>query len=254
MGWIADWRRRRVLRDHSLPDALWLRATAPYAFIGALSADESRRLRELVVLFLHEKELHGAADFVISDEARIAIAAQACLPILNLGLDWYAGWVGVIVYPGEFKVARTIVDEDGVVHEFEDELAGEAWPDGPVVLSWEDASLDEPGYNVVIHEFAHKIHMLRGDDDAGFPRPQPDMDAERWDTSFEAAYTRFCGAVDRGLPTRMDPYAAEHPAEFFAVASETFFTDPAGLSEEFPAIYRELSTFFRQDPAQRRQS
>jgi Mlc titration factor MtfA (ptsG expression regulator) len=253
MGWFADWRRRRVLRQHPVDDALWRRAVAPYVFLAKLDAAETQQLRELVVLFLNEKQLHGAADFAISDEARIAIAAQACLPVLNLGLDWYAGWVGVIVYPGEFKVARSIVDEDGVVHEFDDELSGEAWPDGPVVLSWQDASLAEPGYNVVIHEFAHKIHMLRGNDD-GFPQPHADMDAERWALAFEAAYARFCGAVDRGLATRMDPYAAEHPAEFFAVASETFFTDAPGLNGEFPAIYRELKAFYRQDPLARQQA
>ena len=251
MGWFANWRRRKILRERPLSEALWARAVSPYAFIAALDKDETRRLRDLVVLFLDEKQLHGAANFGISDEARIAIAAQACLPVLNLGLEWYAGWVGVIVYPGEFKVARTIVDDDGVVHEFDDALSGEAWPDGPVVLSWQDASLSEPGYNVVIHEFAHKIHMLHGDDDAGFPRPHADMDNARWGMSFEAAYARFCGAVDRELPTRMDPYGAEHPAEFFAVASETFFTDAAGLQDEFPAVYRELSAFYRQDPLAR---
>lgn len=251
MGWFADWRRKRVLRAHPLDDALWRRAVAPYAFISALDAADTQRLRDLVVLFLDEKQLHGAADFDISDTARVAIAAQACLPVLQLGLEWYEGWVGVIVYPGEFKVARTIVDDDGVVHEFDDELSGEAWPDGPVVLSWQDASLSEPGYNVVIHEFAHKIHMLRGEDDAGFPRPHAGMDAERWDLAFDAAYARFAGAVERGITTRMDPYAAESPAEFFAVASETFFTDAAGLAEEFPALYRELCAFYRQDPLSR---
>ncbi len=250
MGWFADWRRRRILRDHALDGSLWRRAISPYPFITALNAIEMQSLRDLVVLFLHEKQLHGAAEFGISDEARLAIAAQACLPVLNLGLEWYEGWVGVIVYPGEFKVARTIVDDDGVVHEFDDELSGEAWPDGPVVLSWQDASLAEPGYNVVIHEFAHKIHMLRGGDD-GFPQPHAGMDVARWELAFEAAYARFCGAVERGLATRMDAYAAENPAEFFAVASETFFTDAAGLNQEFPAIYRELKAFYRQDPLAR---
>ena len=250
MGWLANWRRRRLLREHPLTDALWQRAIAPYAFLAALDAPEMQRLREMVIVFLHDKQLHGAAGLLLSDEARLAIAAQACLPVLNLGLAWYAGWVGIVVYPGEFKVARQIVDKDGVVHEFNDELSGEAWPDGPVVLSWQDASQSAPGYNVVIHEFVHKIHMLRGDDD-GFPQPHADMDRERWALAFEAAYARFCGAVERDRPTRMDAYAAADPAEFFAVASETFFTDAPGLAEEFPAIYRELAAFYRQDPLAR---
>ena len=254
MGWLRDLRRRRALKNTEVDNALWQATLDGLPFLKGLHVEELDRLRDLAVLFLHEKEMHGAGDFPLDDRIRLSIAVQACVPILNLGLDFYDGWVGVIVYPGEFKVARTIVDEDGVVHEFDDALSGEAWPDGPVVLSWQDASLSEPGYNVVIHEFAHKIHMLQGDDDAGFPRPHADMDNARWDMSFEAAYARFCGAVDRELPTRMDPYGAEHPAEFFAVASETFFTDAAGLRDEFPAVYRELSAFYRQDPLARRSS
>ena len=102
---------------------------------------------------------------------RVAIAAQACLPILELGLDWYAGWTGIVVYPGDFRVRRTETDEDGVVHEWDDELAGEAMPGGPVVLSW-DAAANDPQINVVIHEFAHKLDMLNGAAD-GVPPLHP---------------------------------------------------------------------------------
>ncbi|MCX7153206.1 MAG: zinc-dependent peptidase [Proteobacteria bacterium] len=249
MGWFGNLQQRRR-KQSELDESLWRRAIAPYAFITALNPPDLLRLREMVIAFLDQKQLHGAAGLVLSNEARVAIAVQACLPVLNLGLECYEGWVGVIVYPGEFRVAREIVDEAGVVHEFDDELSGEAWPDGPVILSWQDASLSEPGYNVVIHEFAHKIHMLRGNDD-GFPAPHAGMDRERWELAFESAFARFCGAVGRGAHTRMDPYAAEHPAEFFAVASEAFFTDAPGLVAEFPAIYRELAAFYRQDPLAR---
>lgn len=247
MGWLANLRQRRGGGQQAIDEALWRRAIAPYAFISALDPPDLQRLREMVIAFLDQKQLHGAAGLTLSNEARVAIGVQACLPVLNLGLEWYEGWVGVIVYPGGFRVARQIVDHNGVVHEFDDELAGEAWPGGPVVLSWQDASLGEPGYNVVIHEFAHKIHMLRGNDD-GFPAPHADMDRARWELAFESAYARFCGALGRNLPTIMDPYGAESPAEFFAVASEVFFTDAAGLLAQFPAIYRELAAFYRQQP------
>jgi Mlc titration factor MtfA (ptsG expression regulator) len=252
-GLLTAWRRRRVLGKTRIDDALWRRATAPYPFLAALDVEETRRLRELALLFLDEKQINGAAGFEPPDAARLAIAAQACLPILELGLDFYAGWVGVIVYPGEFKVARRIVDEDGVTHEFDDALSGEAWHRGPVVLSWRDAASPAAGYNVVIHEFAHKIHMLRGGED-GFPAPLPGMDRDRWSDTLESAYARFRGAVERGMDTIMDPYAAENPAEFFAVASEMFFTDPHALKKEFPGLYRELVSFYRQDPAARMKS
>jgi MtfA peptidase len=249
-GFFKAWRRKRVLAHARLDEAQWRRTIAHYPFLAALGAAESQRLRELAILFLHEKQMHGAAGFEPTDKVRLAIAAQACLPILELGLDWYQGWVGIVVYPGGFKVPRRIVGEDGVTHEFDDELSGEAWHGGPVVLSWEDAASPEAGYNVVIHEFAHKIHMLRGDED-GFPAPGAGMERKRWFDTLEAAYARFCGAVERGMDTLMDPYAAENPAEFFAVASEMFFTDSSGLREEFAGLYRELAAFYRQDPGQR---
>jgi Mlc titration factor MtfA (ptsG expression regulator) len=255
---FRTWRRKRVLKRATIDDALWQRVVERLPFLAGLSADEARRLRELVVLFLHEKEMAGVGGLALTDEIRLAIALQACLPILNLGLDFYDGWVGVVVYPGEFRVRRQELDEDGVMHEWDDELSGEAWPGGPVALSWEDIVIGtapandggEPGYNVVIHEFAHKIDMLKGEAD-GFPRPHAGMDAAVWARTLESAYARFVGMVDRDKETLLDPYGAEHPAEFFAVASETFFTDPHALQEEFPGVYEQLKRFYRQDPAAR---
>jgi len=258
MSLFRSWRRRRVLRRSGIDDALWRRVIGGLPFLAGLSADEAARLRELALLFLHEKEMHGAGGLELTDEIRLAIAVQAVLPVLNLGLDLYDGWVGVVVYPREFRVRRQETDEDGVVHEWDDELSGEAWPGGPVVLSWEDVALGtaapenggEPGYNVVIHEFAHKIDMRGGEAD-GTPRPHADMDRGAWERALESAYARFVGRVEREVETLLDPYAAEHPAEFFAVASETFFTDPHNLQEEFPGLYEQLKRFYRQDPAAR---
>ncbi len=248
MGWLRDFRRRRVLARSRVGEPLWAQAADCLPFLKGLPAEDLARLRELALLFLHEKEMHGAGDFAIDDRIRLSIALQACLPILNLGLDFYDGWLGVIVYPGEFRVRMSEVDEDGVVHEFEDGLSGEAWPGGPVVLSWEDASKNETGYNVVIHEFAHKIHMQREDVD-GHPIPHADMDAAEWRRALDEGYERLCRQVDAGRPTLVDDYAAEHPAEFFAVMSEMFFTDAAVLARDWRELYYQLAHFYRQDPA-----
>jgi MtfA peptidase len=249
MGFLRDWRRKRTLRSTHLDEALWKQVAAKLPFLRGLSEDDTRRLKELVVLFLAEKEMHGAHGLRLTDEVRLSIAAQACLPILNLGLDVYEGWVGVIVYPGEFRVRKEEVDENGVVHTFEEELAGEAWPGGPVILSWEDVGMAERGYNVVIHEFAHKIHM-DGGGDANFPAAGEGMDAGVWRQTLEEAYDRFCAHVDSGDATLIDPYAAEHPAEFFAVMSEAFFTESAVLARDWPQLYRQLALFYKQDPAE----
>jgi MtfA peptidase len=242
MGWITDWRRRRVLQKHSMDNALWRRATAGLAFLPS-----SEKLRELVLLFLAEKQFAGAHGIQVTDEMRVAIAAQACLPILELGLDWYAGWTGIVVYPGDFRVRRSEVDEDGVVHEWDDELAGEAMPGGPVVISWDAAAYD-PHINVVIHEFAHKLDMINGAAD-GMPPLHPGMDARAWQSAFDEAYEGFCDMVERAKDTWLDPYAAEHPAEFFAVVSEAFFEQAAETRRRYPAVYEQLRLFYRQDPA-----
>ena len=248
MGFLREWRRKRTLKGAKLDEALWKRIASKLSFLRGLSGEDSARLEQLVVLFLAEKEMHGAHGLELTDEIKLSIAAQACLPILNLGLDTYHGWVGVIVYPGEFRVQKEEVDENGVVHTFEEELAGEAWPGGPVILSWEDVGMRERGYNVVIHEFAHKIHM-DGDGDESYPAARRDMDARKWRKTLEESYQRFCDEVDSGEATFIDPYASEHPAEFFAVMSEAFFTESAVLARDWPELYAQLAAFYKQDPA-----
>jgi Mlc titration factor MtfA (ptsG expression regulator) len=257
MGWLRDWKRKRVLARHRIDDALWRRALEHLPFLRGLSAGEERRLRELAVLFLAEKQFAPVRGLALSDDDRVEIALQACLPVLELGLDWYDGWVGIVVHPSEFQVRRKETGEDGVVHEWEDELAGESWPGGPVVLSWEalddSGSVAEGGANVVIHEFAHKLDMLTGEAD-GVP-PLPSRAArERWTEVFGAAFDRFCRDVDAGRETFLDPYAAEHEAEFFAVASEAFFESPNALRREFAALYELFSNFYKQNPAARLQT
>jgi len=249
-GIFKRWRRKRALRRFVPDAALWREVSGGLPFLRGLTDAELRRLQDCAVLFLDEKEMHGARGFVLTGAVRLSIAVQACLPVLNLGLDFYQGWVGIVIYPGEFKVRREEMDESGVVHEYDDELSGEAWPGGPVILSWQDVELGAAGYNVVIHEFAHKLHMLRGDMD-DFPSPHADMDRERWLSAWDAAYEVFCGQVDRGARTVIDPYASEDPAEFFAVLSEAFFTQPQTVRSIYPALYGQLTLFYKQDPAAR---
>ncbi|MGB7543932.1 MAG: M90 family metallopeptidase [Burkholderiales bacterium] len=250
MRFLREWRRRRVLKNARLDDALWRRVASSLPFLRGLSEEEAARLRQLAVLFLSEKQMHGAGGLELTDEVRLSVAIQACLPVLNLGLDTYESWVGIIVYPGEFRVSKEEMDDAGVVHAYSEGIVGEAWAGGPVVLSWEDVGLAARGYNVVIHEFAHKIHMEGGGDE-DFPAARPGMDARKWRQTLEQAYRRFCGEVDAEQPTLIDPYAAEHPAEFFAVMSEAFFTDSAVLARDWSELYGQLAQFYHQDPAGR---
>ena len=249
MGLIRNWRRRRILRQHAIDPQLWRRVARPLAFLEGLSADERQRLEQLVLLFLAEKEFTAAAGLEISERLRLSIAVQACLPVLNLGLDRYDVWSEIVVHPGDFRVRVTETDDHGVVHEFDDERAGESWQGGPVVLSW-DAAKNAPDMNVVIHEFAHKLDMAGGGAD-GMPPLHPGMDRRAWSEAFRAAYEGFCDALDRDQETWLDPYAAHSPGEFFAVMSERFFTEAAETRRRYPDVYAQLRLFYRQDPASR---
>jgi Mlc titration factor MtfA (ptsG expression regulator) len=250
IGKLKDWLKQKALARVQVSDAQWHEAEARLPFLGHLDADERRRLREMAREFLAEKEWSAAQDLVLTPEIQLSIALQACLPVLNLGLEHYRGWVGIVVYPGDFVIPRQTMDEDGVVHEYDDAVLGEAWEGGPVLISWFDHPEDADGVNVVIHEFAHKLDMGNGAVD-GFPRLPADMSRRAWATAFEPAYEDFSARVDAGEDTIIDPYAADHPAEFFAVMSEAFFETPDVLHEEYPAVYEQLKRFYRQDPLHR---
>lgn len=253
MVWsYRNWRRRRIQQHDTLPETTWRDVVASLPLLGGLSGEELNRLRELVTVFLREKELVAAVGYGLSGDMRLKIAAQACLPILNLGLDYYAGWVSVIVYPDEFVPEHEFMDEDGVVHLVREPMIGESWERGPVILSAADVerSGEHDGVNVVIHEFAHKLDMLNGVSD-GFPPLHREMERGAWTQAFTVAFDDFGAKVESGAETRIDPYAAESPAEFFAVASEAFFEIPHVLRREYPEVYRQLAAFYRQDPVAR---
>ncbi len=250
---IRRWRIQRILEREAIPEPQWQEAVRRLPLLAGLSADQLTQLRELVVLFLHEKELMTAADLELDRPMALHLALQACLPILDLGMDWYRGWRTIVVYPGDFLARHQYRDESGVEHEEQAAMAGEAWEQGPVVLSWADVAesgqLD--GFNVVIHEFAHKLDMLNGEPN-GFPPLHRGMSPSEWAEAFSAAYRDLSERVQRGdgeLP--LDAYAAESPAEFFSVVSEAFFELPGILACAYPQVYRQLTAFYRQDPGTR---
>jgi MtfA peptidase len=238
-----------------IPDAVWRDTLQAMPFLSGFNADELNRLRELSTQLLHDKHVSAAAGLQLTDFMRVFIAAQACLLILNLGLDSYKGWNEIIVYPREFSPRHETIDEAGVVHIDEHPIAGESWLGGPVVISWEDAALSGAGdgYNVVIHEFAHKLDMLNGDAN-GFPPLHKNMSRVEWSNAFKASFEQLQKDDYNQIDTKIDPYAAEHPAEFFAVLSEAFFEMPDVVSHEFPDVYQQLALFYRQDPLQRMNS
>lgn len=250
MSWsIKNWHRNHILQHEGIPDSIWQKLVNLRCLKG-LNSEELLRLRECATLFLHDKQISGAHGLEITDEMRVMIALQACILILNLDLDYYRNWIQVIVYPGEFMLDYNYADEYGIVHHVHKPASGEAWSAGPVILSWQDAAVTRPGHNVVIHEFAHKIDMLF-EGANGCPELHANMSAYTWHQVFSSAYDHFCHQVDHHHKISIDPYAAESPAEFFAVLSEVFFELPLVVQQHFPAVYEQLALFYRQDPAQR---
>jgi Mlc titration factor MtfA (ptsG expression regulator) len=249
---LRGWRRNRILRQSQIDNAQWQELVSHFAFAWTLDAADQQRLKELVVLFLHEKHFSTAAGLQLSAHMQLWVAIQACILILGLGLEYYRGWSGIVLYPEQFVPRHQHMDEAGIVHQGDEPYAGEAWLGGPVVLSWADVQGTEypDGVNVVIHEFAHKLDMLNGDAN-GYPPLHGGMSRAAWSQAFTAAYEDFCQRVDDGEDTDIDPYASESPGEFFAVLSEAFFEIPDVVQDEYPRIYEQLQAFYRQDPAAR---
>lgn len=265
---MFGWFGKRDDRTQAIDEGLWESATAPYLFMRGLPPGDDERLRALAGRFLAGKQFSGTHDLEITPLMQVQVAAQASILVLELGLEWYDGWSEIIVYPGQFAPEREIVDEAGVVHLVNDPMAGEAWLGGPVILSYEDVAMASDhearvaGYNVVIHEFAHKLDMRNGDPN-GCPPLHAGMPLAAWRRAFSAAFEDFCRRVDDadaraaqgdaslldGLP--IDPYASENPGEFFAVVSEAFFETPEWLEPAYPAVYAQLREFYRQDPLAR---
>ena len=256
LRWLKRRRVRSILKHHPIPFELWRRSLRNATLLCDLSSVEKARLRRIATLFLHDKAINGAGAFELRDDMRVVIAAQASLLILQLGMSYYSNWVEVIVYPSAFRVRRDNIDSDGVSSSETDTLSGEAWLRGPVILSWQDVERDLQlpllGHNVVIHEFAHKLDMLNGRAD-GLPPLHPQMEIKLWAQALNSAYEALRQQVADHQRTRIDSYGATTPAEFFAVVSEYFFVAPHLLNQYAPQVYRQLATFYRQDPLVRQQ-
>ncbi len=238
-------------RPPALDDVLWHPACAGLPWVAALDPARQERLRALAARFLHEKTITPLDGLELDDAQRVLLAALCCLPLLEFGEAGLRGWSQLLVYPDAFRVRRSHVDAAGVLHQWDDELAGEAWDHGPLILSWADilADIAEPdaGYCVAVHEMAHKIDVLDGELD-GTP-PLPSSWQRTWARDFQRAYDAFRADVDAGRETHIDPYAAEAPEEFFAVATEYHFSAPALLAAEMPDVAAHLARFYGPPPA-----
>lgn len=249
---LKDWWRSRAGPRFEPDEADWRRARESLHLLTGLNPAEAARLEALAQRFLRSKALEPVQGLELTEPMRESIALQACLPVLELGLEWYRGWYAVIIYPDVFVPAHEVEDEDGVVWTDHEVKSGESWERGPVILSWSDVRSGNrlDGYNVIIHELAHKLDACSGSTN-GCPPLHPRMSAAAWERVFSTAFDDLGRRVEGGEDSRIDPYAAESPAEFFAVVSEAFFEVPAVLRDDYPDVYAQLCAFYRQDPIAR---
>lgn len=243
---------RRLFRrpPPDLDPTLWQRTRAALPLARALDSERDARLQALTARFLHDKAITPIGALQLDEAERMLLAAACCLPLLEFGAEGLHGWSELLVYPDAFRTTRSHVDAAGVMHEWEDELIGEAWDRGPMVLSWADVQgdLDEPdaGFNVAVHEMAHKLDALDGLMD-GTP-PLPRAWQAQWASDFQRAFDAFNAQLDAGVEPRIDPYAAEAPEEFFAVCSEYHFSAPAVLHDEQPSVAAHLARLYGPSP------
>lgn len=219
---------------------------------GLLPPADREELPGHVAVLLDEKRFEGAAGLAVTEEMRLAVAGWAALLLLRRRTGYYPGLYSVVLYPEAFMVRQVVRDDAGIVVEEDEERIGESWSQGTLVLAWDEvrADADTPGdgFNVTLHEFAHQLDSENGELDGAPLLPAPLR--REWAEVMGREYGRLGRRAGRGQATILDPYGAEDPAEFFAVATEAFFESPGELVTGHPDLYRVLREYYRQDPAE----
>ncbi len=252
-AWFAE-RRREEVREQPFPEEWLAYLENNVGHYGYLSSEEQATLRDDLRILLAEKTWEGGGGLELTDEMKVTIAAEASLLLLGLEHEYYPNVESIVVYPKDYTAHVRTRDPSGVVDEGGSTRLGEAWDNGPVVLSWSDArsgSLNPTdGHNVVLHEFAHKLDMRDGAAD-GVPKLHDDAAYETWAEVMSAEYQELVEQTEKGHKTLLDPYGATNAAEFFAVATECFFEKSVLMQERHERLYTVLRDFYHQDPATR---
>ncbi|MFK7831186.1 MAG: zinc-dependent peptidase [Congregibacter sp.] len=250
---LSRWLRRK--REHRLLSAAfpehWQKIlTERIPVYSVLQVDERKKLEQLIQLFLDDKRFYGCAELEITEVMKVCIAAEACLLLLGPSGPVYPKLQSILVYPTGFVAKRDLHQEDGTVVDGEHHLLGESWDIGRVILSWDDAEQGArdfgDGHNVVLHEFAHQLDSASGTTNGAPPLRRNSY--QTWATVFSKNFEDLQKRVMHGKPTVMDSYGATNPAEFFAVATETFFEKPDDLFARRPDLFEELQQYYRVDP------
>lgn len=244
------WRLKRALKQ-PMPPGLIAILERNIPVYSRMAAPLRQQLHALVQQFLFQKKFIGCEGLEVDDEMRVTIAGQACLLLLNRPSRVYPALHAVLVYPGAFLVPRNHVDAAGVVTPTRQDLLGESWGDGRVVLSWDHVRRGAhdwtDGQNVVLHEFAHQLDSESGSNN-GAPYLGSQDSYRSWAAVLSRDFANLRADAVYGQHSVLDHYGATSPAEFFAVATETFFEKPYQMAERHPALFAEFGKYYRVDP------
>ena len=252
--WLTEHRRKHLL-EQPFPEPWHAILAANVAAYPLLDAAEQKHLRDLVQVFLAEKNLEGAGGLELTDEIRVTIAGTGCQLLLGRNHDLFNRMISIVVYPGAVVVPPQPVGVFSFPRGAQQAtpVIGLATHVGTVVLAWDHALKGardaRDGRNTVIHEFAHQIDMLDGAADGTPPMTPPQ--ATHWGHVFEAAFLAHKARIDTGQPSLLRDYAVTNEAEYFAVATEVFFEQPRAMLDELPDVYAELRAFYGLDLAAR---
>jgi len=253
--WLKVHRRKKLIAAPFPPEwATWIERNV--RLYGTLTPEQQRSVREYVQVFTAEKHWEGCAEFAITDEIRVTISALVAILVVERTNEYFDHVLSVLVYPDTYVAEHDQTTRFGGIVEVGDSARlGEAWYRGPVILAWGDVLKEgrgeRPGRNVVLHEFAHQLDMLNGRDVDGTPPLDTAEQDRRWIEVLKRRYRQLVQDCEAGRPTVLDCYGATNTAEFFAVATESFFEQPSTMKAHLGDLYGLLREFYRQDPAAR---
>jgi Mlc titration factor MtfA (ptsG expression regulator) len=248
--WLPEYRLKRAIRRPFPPQfAATLKKNIP-AF-SRMPADLQQQLQRLVKQFLHQKKFVGCDGLRVTDEMRVTIAGKACMLLLNRPPRVYPDLDMILVYPSAFIVPRSEIGIGGIVTHANQHLSGESWSDGRVILAWDHVKQGPTNFDcrhdVVLHEFAHQLDSEAGNTN-GAPLLPTQSRYRSWAATLSHEYANLQASASNQIESVLDYYGATNPAEFFAVATETFFEDPVKMAESHPALFEELRRYYRVDP------
>jgi len=252
---VLFWPHMRITRiqKRAFPESWHQTLIDRLPFVARVPLAEQEQLKFLIKVFLADKEFYGCAGQEIDDDIRVTVAAQACLLLLNQDRTPYPNLDSILIYPSTFVATREVANELGLVSTNHIAMLGESWSQGKVVLAWDNVKKGvmnlQDGQNVVLHEFAHQL-----DHESGSTNGAPVLNTRgayrSWAHVFSEEFEELQKDAMRGRHSLLDHYGATNPAEFFAVATETFFERPKEMAAYHQELYQQLKDYYKLDPGE----